>query len=158
MEPRTSIPKRRLAAVETLAKAGVPVNVMVAPVIPGLTDHEMPAILEAAASAGARDASWVLLRLPYAVKDLFEDWLGRHFPERRDKVLSRIREMRDGKLNVAGFGERMRGKGEFAAQIGALFHAARRKAGLPRDLPVLSTAAFRRPEPNGQISLFEQTS
>jgi DNA repair photolyase len=156
MEPRTSVPGRRLDAIEALSTAGVPVRVMVAPVIPGLTDHEMPAILKAAREAGARDASWVMLRLPFAVKDLFEDWLGRHFPERRDKVLARIRDVRDGKLNVAEFGERMRGTGEMATQIGALFEAARRKAGFPRDLPPLSTEAFRRPHPHGQLGLFEQ--
>src|SRR5690606_36221018 len=87
MEPRTSIPARRLAAIETLAKSGVPVGVMVAPLIPGLNDHEMPAILEAAASAGARFAGYTMLRLPYAVKDLFVAWLERHFPERKEKVL-----------------------------------------------------------------------
>ncbi|MGH7503744.1 MAG: PA0069 family radical SAM protein [Longimicrobiales bacterium] len=158
MEPRTSIPKRRLAAVGTLAAAGIPVRVLVAPVIPGLTDHEIPAILAAAAKAGARDASWVMLRLPYGVKDLFEDWLGRHFPERREKVLGRIREVRDGRLNVPEFGVRMRGKGELAAQIGALFQAARKKARLPQDLPALSTAAFRRPAPHGQLGLFGEAS
>jgi len=158
MEPRTSVPKRRLDAIETLAKAGIPVRVMVAPVIPGLTDHEMPAILQAARNAGARDASWVMLRLPFAVKELFEDWLGRHFPERREKVLGRIREVRDGKLNVAEFGERMRGTGEIATQISALFQAAKKKSGFPCDLPPLSTAAFRRPDPHGQLGLFEQAS
>jgi DNA repair photolyase len=158
MEPRTSIPARRLAAVEKLAAAGIPVRVMVAPVIPALNDHEIPAILRAAANAGARDASWVMLRLPHAVKDLFSDWLERHFPERREKVLGRIREMRDGQLNATGFGTRMRGTGPFAEQIGALFAAAKRKAGLPGDIPPLSVRSFRHRDPHGQLGLFEPTA
>src|SRR5690606_3563537 len=130
LEPRTSIPARRLAAIETLAKAGVPVGVMVAPLLPGLNGHEMPAILEAAARAGARFAGYTMLRLPYAVKDLCVAWLERHFPERKEKVLGRLREMRGGKLNESRFHARMRGQGEYAAQLRALFHAAARKAGL----------------------------
>jgi len=155
MEPRTSIPARRLAAIETLAKAGVPVGVMVAPLIPGLNDHEMPAILEAAASAGARFAGYTMLRLPYAVKDLFVAWLERHFPERKEKVLGRLREMRGGKLNESRFHARMRGQGEYAAQLRALFHAAARKAGLDTRQPELSTAAFRRPRVGPQLALFD---
>ncbi len=154
MEPRTSIPERRLAAVRTLTDAGIPVRVLVAPVIPGLTDHEMPAILDAAARAGARGAGWVLLRLPHGVADLFSEWLDRHFPERKAKVLGRIRETRDGRLNVAAFGERMRGTGELADQIGRLFSVAKRKAGIRDDIPALRTDAFRRPQPGGQIGLF----
>ena len=153
MEPRTSIPARRLAAIETLSAAGVPVRVMVAPVIPGLNDHEVPAILQAAAAAGARDAAFVTLRLPHAVAPLFEDWLGRHFPDRRDKVLNRIRHMRGGRLNDPRFGSRMRGHGIFADQIRALFEAGYRKAGFAADLPDLSTAAFRRPRVNAQLEL-----
>jgi DNA repair photolyase len=95
MEPRTSTPKRRLLAIEQLAKAGIPVGVMIAPVIPGLTDQEVPAIVSAAASAGAGFAGFTPLRLPGAVAPLFEDWLGRHFPDRKDKVLNRIRSMHD---------------------------------------------------------------
>jgi DNA repair photolyase len=153
MEPRTSTPARRLAAIETLAAAGVPVRVMVAPVIPGLNDHEVPAILQAAAAAGARDAAYVTLRLPYAVAALFEDWLGRHFPDRRDKVLNRIRQMRGGRLNDPRFGARMRGDGIFAEQMRALFDAGYRKAGFAADLPELSTAAFRRPRVGAQLEL-----
>ena len=155
MEPRTSVPAKRLAAIEKLAQAGIPVRVLVAPIIPGLTDHEMPAILRAAAAAGARAASFTMLRLPFAVKDLFSDWLDRHFPERKNRVLNRIREMRGGRLNDPDFGSRMRGEGEIADQIGALFEAARRKAGFPDDSPALSTRAFRRPAPAGQLGLFE---
>ncbi len=153
MEPRTSIPARRLAAIQALADARIPVRVMVAPVIPGLNDHEVPDILRAAATAGARDASYVLLRLPHAVAPLFEDWLERHFPERKQKVLGRIRDTRGGKLYDARFGERMRGVGSFAAQIRALFDAGYRKAGFPRHIPPLSTAAFRSPRSSNQLDL-----
>ena len=157
MEPRTSIPSKRLAAIEELAKAGIPVRVMVAPVIPGLNDHEIPAILKSAADAGARGATWVMLRLPYAVKELFEAWLDRHFPERKTKVLGRIREMRDGRLNDPDFGSRMRGTGQMAEQIGALFDAAKRKAAIPDDIPPLNIGAFRRLDPSGQIGLFDES-
>ena len=155
MEPRTSIPARRLAAIRTLTDAGIPVRVLVAPVIPGLNDHEIPAILEAAAQSGARAAGWVLLRLPHGVAALFSDWLERHFPDRRQKVLGRIRETRDGLLNIATFGERMRGRGELAEQIGRLFTVARRRAGIPDDIPPLSTGAFRQQDARGQLGLFE---
>ncbi len=155
MEPRASTPARRLAAVEALAKAGVPVGVMVAPVIPGLTDTEMPAILQAAASAGAQWAGTIALRLPHGVKDLFEDWLERNFPDRKERVLNRIREIRGGQLNESAFGKRMRGEGEYADQMRALFEAARKKAGLDGPRPVLSTAAFHVPAKGGQLGLFD---
>ena len=155
LEPRTSIPARRLAAVETLAKAGVPVRVMIAPVIPGLNDTEVPAIVRAAADAGACAAGWIMVRLPHAVAPLFEDWLGRHFPDRKDKVLNRLRAMRGGKLYDSSYGKRMRGEGVMAEQIGALFDAAIRKYGLDRDREPLSTDAFRRPAPGGQLGLFD---
>jgi DNA repair photolyase len=145
LEPRASLPAHRLDAVRALAQAGVPVNVMIAPVIPAITDHEMPRILEAAAKAGANSAAYVLLRLPYAVAPLFENWVARHFPERREKVLNRIRAMRGGKLNDANFGSRMTGQGLFAEQIEKMFAVACRRAGLPRKEIHLSTAAFRRP-------------
>lgn len=145
MEPRASVPRDRLAAVEALAKAGVPMGVMVAPVVPGLTDHEMPAILEAAARAGARFAGVVPLRLPWAVAPLFEDWLARHFPDRKEKVLNRVRSMRGGKLYDSTFGTRMTGEGVWAEQLGTLFELARRKAGLDGPGPTLSKDKFRRP-------------
>ena len=145
MEPRTSIPAKRLAAIEALARAGVPVNVMVAPVVPGLTDEELPAILKAAADVGARSAGYIMLRLPYAVKDLFETWLARHFPDRKDKVLNRIRGLRGGQLYQSKFGERMRGEGIFADQIELLFEATVRKLGLNQPRAKLSTEHFRRP-------------
>jgi DNA repair photolyase len=145
MEPRATAPAGRLAAVEELARAGVPVGVFVAPVIPGLTDHELPAILQAAAAAGARHAGFVLLRLPLGVADLFDGWLRRHYPERREKVLGRLRQMRGGALNDPRFGWRMRGWGPLAEQVRALFALGCRRAGLTRDFPALSAAAFRRP-------------
>jgi DNA repair photolyase len=154
MEPRTTPPAGRLAAIEALSGAGIPVGVLVAPVIPGLTDHEMPKILEAAVKAGAKFAGFVVLRLPYAVAPLFEDWLTRHFPDRKDKVLNRIRSLRGGKLNNADFGSRMRGEGIFAEQISQMFHVACRKAGIDGKGPELSVASFKKVE-RGQIPLFD---
>jgi DNA repair photolyase len=153
LEPRTSTPLRRLQAIETLAAAGVPVGVNVQPVIPGLTDSEMPAILKAAAKAGATFAGHALLRLPLGVKEIFARWLEEHAPERKDKVLHRVFEVRGGKLNDPRFGTRMSGEGGYAEQIRALFHLARRKAGIPEEGPELSTAAFRIP-PGPQLTLF----
>ncbi|MGZ5446142.1 MAG: PA0069 family radical SAM protein [Thermoanaerobaculia bacterium] len=144
MEPRTSTPDLRLDAIATLASAGVPVGVMVAPVIPALTDHEMPSILAAAKKAGARWAGYVALRLPWAVAPLFEQWLTEHFPDRKEKVLNRVRELRDGKLYDAKWGVRGRGTGIFADQMEALFDVTCRKVGLNEDDRELSTAAFRR--------------
>jgi DNA repair photolyase len=145
LEPRAARPQRRLEAVRTLADAGVPVGVMVAPVIPGLTDEEMPAILEQAAAAGACTAAWILLRLPSPVDALFQDWLARHAPGRKDKVMHRVRECRDGAVTDARFGRRMRGQGPYAGQLAALFGATARRLGLDRQLPAPSTEAFRRP-------------
>jgi DNA repair photolyase len=153
LEPRTSPPAGRLAALRTLAEAGVPVGVMVAPVIPGLTDHELPRILAAAAEAGARFAGCIPLRLPGAVAGLFEAWLQAHWPERKDKVLHRLRAMRGGKLNDPRFGSRMEGEGIFAEQIARLFAVACRKVGLATAAPELSTAAFRRVA-TGQLTLW----
>jgi DNA repair photolyase len=145
LEPRASQPSGRLAAIEELSRAGVPVGVMVAPIIPGLTDHEMPAILAAAAQAGARFAGYTMLRLPLAVAPIFEQWLSQNVPEKKDKVLARLREIRSGKLNDPRFGSRMRGEGLLAETIKDLFTMARKRAGIgARDLN-LSTAAFRRP-------------
>lgn len=153
MEPRTSHPTRRLAAIEALARAAVPVGVMVAPVIPGLTDHEMPAIIAAAAKAGATFAGYIPLRLPHAVAPLFEVWLSQHLPGKKDRVLNRIRAIRGGRLNDPRFGSRMKGKGIFAKQIEDLFTLACRKAGLGERNLDLSGAAFRHPAPT-QPSLF----
>lgn len=159
MEPRTSSPALRLKAVETLARAGIPVGVMVAPVVPGLTDHELPGILRAAADAGAESAGFVTLRLPYAVAALFDEWLSAHFPERRAKVLGRIRDVRGGRMNDPRFGSRMRGEGAYAEQIDALFRATCEKVGLNRTRRSLSTAAWRGAGRGGgiigdQLSLF----
>ncbi len=154
MEPRASQPEARLAAIETVAKAGIPVGVMVAPVIPGLTDHEMPNIIAAAAQAGARFAGYTALRLPFAIKDLFEKWLDRHFPNKKTKVLSRIRAIRGGRLNDPRFGSRMKGEGVFADLMKDVFALACRQAGIPERGPKLSTAAFRRPS-GGQGLLFD---
>jgi DNA repair photolyase len=145
LEPRASRPEHRLRAIRLLAEAGVPVGAMVAPIIPGLTDHEMPAILDAVAAAGARRAGYVVLRLPYAVKDVFLDWLDRHAPSKKDRVIARLRELRGGKLYDATFGARLRGEGIFAEQIKQLFEVSARRAGLNRDEFKLSTAHFRRP-------------
>ncbi len=145
MEPRATQPAGRLAAIEELTRAGVPVGVMMAPVIPGLNDHELPAVLAAAAKAGARCAGYVLLRLPHGLGPLFEQWLQQHYPERRDKVLSRLRETRGGTIYDSRFGARMSGQGALAEQIAALFALGCRRAGLARRMPPLSTAAFRRP-------------
>jgi DNA repair photolyase len=153
LEPRSSPPSARLEAVATLAKAGIPVGVLVAPVIPAMTDHEIPAILAAAAKAGARFAGYSALRLPHAVADLFEEWITRHFPERKEKVLNRIRAMHGGHLYDSRFGVRLRGEGTFADQIETLFRVSCRKAGLGEDWPELSTAAFRRPQ-GRQLTLF----
>jgi DNA repair photolyase len=144
MEPRTSPPAARLAAIEALTKAEIPAGVLLAPVIPGLTDHEIPALVEAAARAGARAAGYIMLRLPHAVAPLFEQWLATHFPGKKNKVLNRIRALRQGKLNESAFGKRMRGEGIFADQVDSLFEVACRKHGLAGRLPELSAAAFRR--------------
>lgn len=145
LEPRAARPEHRLRAIRMHADAGVPVGVMVAPIIPGLTDHEMPAILDAVAAAGAKRANYVVLRLPYAVKDVFLAWLDAHAPSKKDRVVSRIRELRGGKLYDATFGARLRGEGIFAAQIKQLFDVSARRAGLNREDFHLSTAHFRRP-------------
>ena len=145
MEPRASTPEQRLEAIRTLADAGVPVGVMTAPVIPGLTDHELPALLQAAKDAGARSAGYVVVRLPYGVKELFDEWLLHHRPERREKVLHRIQSLRGGRLNDPRFGSRMAGEGEWALQIKSLFEAGCRKAGLTGEGAPLSTDAFRVP-------------
>ncbi len=145
MEPRTSQPTRRLATIEALSQAGVPAGVLVAPVIPGFTDHELPAIVSAATKAGARFAGCIMLRLPHAVAPLFEAWLTQHYRTKKERVLNRIRAIRGGRLNDSRFGSRMTGEGIFAEQIAGLFSLACRKAGIVARGPALSTTAFRRP-------------
>ncbi len=156
MEPRTSPPALRLDAIRALSASGVPAGVMVAPVIPGLTDHEIPSIVAAAAEAGARFAGTTTVRLPLGVADLFERWLDRHVPGRKEKVLGRLRAMRSGRLNEPRFGARMRGQGPIADLISGLFKNACRRAGIPPGGPNLSNAAFRRPTADGgQRLLFD---
>lgn len=150
LEPRAATPERRLEAVASLSAAGIPVGVMIAPVIPGLNDSEIPSILRRAAAAGARSAGWTLLRLPSPVDAIFVDWLENNFPEKRARVLGHIRQCRSGRLSDTRFGQRMRGEGNYAGQIAALFRAVARQTGLDRTLPPLSTAAFRRPPQPGQ--------
>lgn len=154
MEPRASRPHRRLAAIAALSRAAVPVGFLLAPMIPGLTDAEAPAIVRAAARAGASFGGYVPLRLPHAVKDLFENWLERHYPEKKQKILNRIRSIRGGKLNDPNFHSRMRGEGIFAEQMAELFGVACRKAGIHERHPPLSTEHFRRPL-GSQLALFQ---
>ncbi|MCF8495596.1 MAG: PA0069 family radical SAM protein [Alphaproteobacteria bacterium] len=156
MEPRASPPQRRLAAIEALAKAGVPVRVMLGPVLPGLTEHEIPAILKSAADAGAQGAGYTMLRLPHGVKDLFQTWLAENYPDRAQKVLNRVREVRSGKLNDSRFGSRMRGEGIYAEQIGKMFALYRKRYGLDRPFKPLSVVGFRREARGSQFGLFDE--
>ncbi len=144
MEPRTSRPYARLKAIEKLANAGIPVGVNVAPIIPGLTDHECADILKSAADAGAMRASFIVVRLPFKVKELFVDWLEQNFPDRKEKVLNKIKDMRGGDLYNAEFGKRMRGNGNFAAQIRDLFEVQVKALGMNKDRFSLSTEHFQR--------------
>jgi DNA repair photolyase len=154
MEPRASTPRRRLEAIRTLASAGVPVMVMVAPIIPALNDHEIESILEAAHEAGARQAGWVMLRLPYEVKDLVQDWLVEHEPGRYRHVMSLVRAMRDGKDYDPTFGKRMTGEGPYAWMIGRRFQAAMKRLGYLTTRTKLDTSRFVRPvPPGGQLEL-----
>jgi DNA repair photolyase len=151
LEPRTSSPQARLDAIRQLSAAGIPTGVMVAPIIPGLTDHEVPKILEASANAGAQFAGYTIVRLPWAVAPLFEHWLEEHFPDRREKVLGRIRHLRGDRLNNSQWHTRMTGEGIFAEQIASLFEVGCRRAGIG-ERPKLSTTAFRRTRE--QLALF----
>jgi DNA repair photolyase len=152
MEPRAPTPEKRLDALEQLAKAGIPVGVNAAPIVPGLTDEELPEIVRHAVEKGANSAAYILVRLPYAVKELFIEWVEREFPLRAQKILSRIRDLRGGNLSDPRFHTRMTGEGEFADAIATLFDAACRKYGLNQEAESkLSTKHFLRP---GQISLF----
>jgi DNA repair photolyase len=153
LEPRASRPSARLETIGALSDAGIPVGISLAPIIPGLNDHEIPAIMEAAADRGASFASGTVLRLPHAVKDVFSSWLDEHIPDRKDLVLGRVREMRGGKLNESRFGTRMTGSGPLADQIAGILEVAKRRHGLDSPGKALSTAAFRRCLP-GQNELF----
>ena len=147
LEPRAPAPARRLAAIRTLAAAGVPVIAIHAPMIPALNDHELERLMEAAAQAGARTASYIPLRLPHEVAPLFRDWLDAHYPDRARHVMALVRSIRDGRDNDPAFGSRMRGTGPYAELLRARFAAARRRFGLDRRLPPLRTDLFRRPGP-----------
>ena len=154
MEPRTSIPDARLRAVRMLAQAGVPVGVMTAPIIPGLNDSEIPSVLEAAHEAGAKSAGYVLLRLPLTVEPVFREWLQRTQPLKVERVEQRIRHSRRGKLSNSAWGERMRGDGEIADQIGQMFRLFSQRFGFGR-LPPLDASQFCPPVPkSGQLRLF----
>lgn len=156
MEPRTSPPERKLAAIRRLAAAGVPVGVMVAPIVPGLTDHELPSILQAAREAGASTAGYVLLRLPLSVVPVFQSWLAANYPDKQARVESLIRSTRGGHLYDSRFGARMRGGGNYAEQIAQNFRVFARKAGLDGRLPELDRTQFRPPRPaSGQKTLFD---
>ncbi|GAB5441258.1 MAG: PA0069 family radical SAM protein [Fuerstiella sp.] len=155
MEPRTSIPAARLRAIQTMTDAGVSVRVMMAPVIPGLNDHEMADIMQAAKDHGAKDCGYVLLRLPLTVRPVFQEWLQRAVPTRAEKVEQRIRQTRDGRLNDSQWGTRMRGTGLIAEQIRSMYQLQRRRLKFS-DLPPLDRNQFQRPRPNdGQLLLFD---
>ena len=153
LEPRTSGPSRRLDAIEALAQAQVPVGVMVAPVIPGLTDEELPVIISEAARRGAGRAGYTILRLPGAVEELFVRWLQTELPLRSDRIMQRLREIRGGRMSDSRFGNRMRGEGVWADAMADLFRTACAKAGFDRRMPPLSVDQFRR-RSSGQLSLF----
>src|SRR4051794_12214887 len=155
LEPRTSPPQARLDAVAQLHAAGIPVGVMVAPIIPGINDHEVPAILEACGKAGAQSAGYVVLRLPWSVAPVFERWVDEHFPDRKEKILGRVRHMHGrgtDKVYDSRWSVRQTGEGVFAKQIEMMFEVAKRRAGIIHRRGELSTAAFRRP--NEQLNLF----
>jgi DNA repair photolyase len=154
MEPRTSAPARRIEAIRRLSQAGVPVGVMVAPVIPFLTDSGIEKVLEAAREAGATQAGYILMRLPYEVKDLFKDWLERHFPLKAAHVMSRVRAMREGRENDPRFGSRMRGSGEFAALLRLRFEKACKRLDMNKNRRQLDCSQFRPPRLDGQLDLF----
>ncbi|BAN68197.1 PA0069 family radical SAM protein [endosymbiont of unidentified scaly snail isolate Monju] len=154
MEPRAAAPQRRLRVIERLATQGIPVGVLIAPVIPFLTDSELEALLDAAHAAGAHEAGYVLLRLPHEVGPLFDEWLAVHYPERRERVLARIRDSRGGRLYDSRFGHRMVGEGPFAELIAARFRKRYRALGFP-GLPPLRCNKFRAPSPSGQLGLFD---
>ncbi len=156
MEPYVPTPKRRIETIRRLAERGIEVTVMVAPIIPGLSDRDMPAILERAAGAGAARACYTMLRLPHGVKDVFQQRLEQHLPLAKEKVLARTREVRDGKLHEGEFFTRMRGQGRYADSVGELFRQAARRLGLLPDEPGDSRPrTFRRPtDAGGQMRLF----
>ena len=153
LEPRTSRPRRRLKAVAELTNAGIPVHVNIAPIIPGLTDDEIVPIMEAAKEAGAESVSYTILRLPYSVKDIFIKWMDDHQPNRKQKVINKLKSLRDGQLNRSQFGERFRGEGAYGEQIRQLMDIHKKRLNLNIKRKPLNCDAFRRPA-NGQLDLF----
>lgn len=155
LEPRASAPKMRLEAIRMLHEAGIPVGVSTAPIIPGLNDSELPALIAAAAAAGAQFAGYTVVRLPFAVKDVFRAWLDQHFPGMKDKILGRIGETQGKTLSHGEFGKRLKGVGVWSEQIAALFRVSIQRAGMLHRRPPVNAEAFRRPrDPNGQMELF----
>jgi DNA repair photolyase len=155
MEPRCPLPERRLAIIRRLTESGIPVRAVLAPVVPGLTDHEVETLMEAAAEAGATGMAWIMLRLPMEVAPLFEEWLQAAYPGRAAKVLSRMREMHGGELYHAEFNKRMRGEGIYAEMIAQRVEKARVRFGLDKEMPKLRCDLFEVPlERDGQLSLF----
>lgn len=154
LEPRASAPRQRLEAIRALTEAGIPAGVMTAPIIPGLNDNEIPAILTAASEAGAVFAGYTVVRLPFSVKEIFAAWLDEHFPDRKAKILGRIEETQGRTLSHPDFGKRLRGVGVWADQVAALFKVAVKRAGIPQKRAELSADSFRRPvDPGGQLEL-----
>jgi DNA repair photolyase len=154
MEPRATAPLRRLETIRRLSAAGVPVGVLVAPVVPFLTDAELERILDAACEAGATSAAYVLLRLPYEVKDLFRDWLLQHYPFKAAHVMSRVQQMREGRDNDPQFGSRMRGSGVFAHMLAHRFEVACKRLGFNQTRQPLDCTLFRPPSHDGQLDFF----
>ena len=152
LEPRAAAPQRRLETLARLSEAGVPAGVMLAPLIPVLTDYELEAILKAAHQAGAQSAEYILLRLPLETADLFQEWLQLHYPLKAEHVMSRVRDARGGKTYDARFHQRLRGNGSYADLIAQRFDLMRRKLGMARSLPSLRSDLFRKPAPGGQMS------
>ncbi len=155
MEPRVPVPARRLATIRRLSEAGIPVRIMTSPLVPGLTDHELEALLAAGQEAGADAASWIMLRLPREVSELWQDWLQEHEPDRAAKVMARLREMHGGRDYDPRWGHRMRGEGEYADMIARRFRLACKRLGLAERSPPLRTDLFAKPAQAGdQLSLF----
>lgn len=152
LEPRAAAPQRRLETISRLRAAGVPVGVMVAPLIPVLTDHELEAIIKAAHQAGAQSADYILLRLPLEVAELFQEWLRQHYPLKAEHIMNRIRDSRGGKAYDAAFHQRLRGSGAYADLIGQRFRLISKKLSMNRPLPALRIDLFRKPSPGGQMS------
>ena len=156
LEPRAPVPERRLETIRRLSAAGIPVRAMIAPVIPGLTDHELESLMQAAREAGARNASYIGLRLPLEVADLFRDWLLTHTPGKATHVMGRVREWHGGKDYDANFGTRMKGRGLWADLLARRFAAATRRLGLDAPRIAFRTDLFRPPpRPGDQLGLFD---